>query len=235
MSKSISRLYLDLNKAMENKGMNEKDKDMEKGKSGLGPQHRSSQKVAQQRAMWAFLSSIGHNRNLFIKKPTKIDVKKVKTVEDADVKTHNVGKALEDINMLMGKAAMLGSTENVVVVELMEKAMTARSIPSIPRAMRDDTWRSATAVMTRDHTRFAKDMHTGPLADDMIEELRENEAERTHRLPIYKSCSGCGRTYMAKSENAECPSCSVNKSMYCKTCGSHVVKSQGGISCPLCC
>lgn len=229
-------LYLDLNKSLKTDKEDkeaEDQKEIEKGKRGLGAQHRSSQKIAQQRAMWAFLSSIGHgNKKTDVKKPVKITVKKIDKVKGADVSKHNVGKALEDINMLMAKSVLTGKSQ-IVPVEPTEKALTAAFVPRIPKALRDDTYRSATAVMTRDNTRFAKDIHIGPLDDEMINELRETEAQRTRQLPMYKSCTGCGRTFMAKSADAGCPSCSVNKSQYC-SCGSHLVKSKGGISCPLC-
>lgn len=114
------------------------------------------------------------------------------------------------------------------------KAMTARAMPRMPRALRDDTYRSATAVMTRDHSGLSKDLHTGPLTPDVIEQVKEDEYRRTHQMPIYKSCGGCGRTFMAKSMDDACPTCSVNKSQFCSKCHHHLIKSRGGVSCPIC-
>jgi rubrerythrin len=116
----------------------------------------------------------------------------------------------------------------------MNKAMTASSMPRIPRALMNDTYRSATAVMTRDHSAIAKDMHTGPLTDEVIQELRTEEANRTRRQPVYKSCDGCGRTFMVKSMDDPCPTCSMRKSHYCSKCNSHLVKGRSGTTCPLC-
>jgi DNA-directed RNA polymerase subunit RPC12/RpoP len=117
---------------------------------------------------------------------------------------------------------------------LISKAMRASSVPRIPKAILYDTHRSATSVLTRDFSSIAKDIHTGPLTEEMINDLKESDYQRTHMIPVYKSCSSCGRTFMAKSKSAECPTCSVNKSQYCSLCGTHLVKSQGGITCPLC-
>lgn len=118
------------------------------------------------------------------------------------------------------------------------KAMKASSMPRIPRALMFDTYRSATAVLTRNHSAIAKDvssLHTGPLTAETIKELQEEEYNRTQRTPVYKSCEGCGRTYMVKSMNDPCPTCSVNKSHYCSKCKSHLIKSNGGNTvCPLC-
>jgi len=113
------------------------------------------------------------------------------------------------------------------------KAMTAASMPRIPRALMNDTYRSATAVITRNHSSIAKDIHTGPLTDQVILDVQEEERRRT-RMPMYKSCNCCGRTYMAKGLDDPCPTCSVNKSQYCPACKSHLVKGNGGITCPLC-
>jgi hypothetical protein len=112
------------------------------------------------------------------------------------------------------------------------KAMTAASMPRVPRAMRVDTWRSATSVMTRTNSALAKDMHTGPLTGELIEELKDEEDKRTRQ--IYKACPGCGRRYMAKSLDDPCPSCSIHKSGHCGKCGQQLVKSLGSTSCPLC-
>lgn len=122
-----------------------------------------------------------------------------------------------------------GSNEKEV-----KKAMTARSMPRMPRALRDDTYRSATAVMTREHSGIAKDMHTGPLTGQVIDELKEEEHNRTTQHPIYKSCNCCGRTYMVKSMDDACPTCSVNKSQYCQKCSHHMIKSNGNTVCPIC-
>ena len=132
-------------------------------------------------------------------------------------------------------SAELSGKPHHLASKTVEKAMTAMSMPRVTRAkmMDFDAYRSATEVMTRGNSRFAKDIHTGPLTGEVIEDLKEDEDRRTRNMPVYKSCSGCGRTYMAKSSSAECPTCSIRKSQYC-ACGSHYTKSQGGVACPLC-
>jgi rubrerythrin len=140
-----------------------------------------------------------------------------------------------DISTAPQFAGMPQGAEKSVEVE---KAMKAASMPRIPRALMNDTYRSATAVLTRNHSAIAKDvsaLHTGPLTDEGIKELQEEEYNRTKRMPVYKSCEGCGRTFMVKSMNDPCPTCSVNKSHYCSKCHQHLVKSgNGSVTCPLC-
>jgi len=118
-----------------------------------------------------------------------------------------------------------------------EKALTAAFMPRLSRAQAAQLrmQRSGTDAMTRGNSRFAKDIHTGPLTGEVIEDLEEDAAMRTRQaLPMYKSCCVCGRTYMAKSQDAECPTCSMNKSMLC-TCGHALVKSAGSHTrCPIC-
>jgi len=120
-----------------------------------------------------------------------------------------------------------------------EKAMTASVLPQMPKAARlrpseMDTYRSATMGLTRSNSRFAKDIHTGPLTGEVIEDVYK-EGELRSRQPIYKSCETCGRRYLAKSLDDACPTCSINKSNMCTICGHYLVKSHGGFSfCPIC-
>lgn len=118
-----------------------------------------------------------------------------------------------------------------------EKALCASSLPRVSRgmAMAQDQYRSATSVMTRGNSRFAKDIHTGPLTGEVIQDVDEAAAFRTHQaVPMYKSCCVCGRTYMAKAQDAECPTCSMNKSLIC-SCGHMLVKGpHSDRYCPLC-
>jgi len=156
--------------------------------------------------------------------------------------TQALDRAKESSHEANGHSVGLKMTGGVRVPEFksksegegVTKAMTAASMPRIPRALMNDTYRSATAVMTRDHSAIAKDMHTGPLTDEVIQELRTEEANRTRRQPVYKSCDGCGRTFMVKSMDDPCPTCSMRKSHYCSKCNSHLVKGRSGTTCPLC-
>lgn len=121
--------------------------------------------------------------------------------------------------------------------EAMDKAIGARSVPRLPRAMvQEMIRRNAQSVMTRGNSRFAKDIHTGPLTGETVKELEEDAARRTGRFEVFKSCDGCGRRYkMFKGIDSGCPTCSVNKSSHCGTCGSQLLKSHGGsVNCPLC-
>jgi hypothetical protein len=119
--------------------------------------------------------------------------------------------------------------------EGVEKAMTSRAVPRMPPAMRQEMIRrNAQSVMTRGNSRFAKDIHTGPLTGEVVEEV-EGDAMRRTTQEVYKSCNMCGRRFMEKSFPDGCPTCSVNKSNHCATCGMQLLKSHGGsVNCPLC-
>ncbi len=121
-----------------------------------------------------------------------------------------------------------------------KKAMKASALPKFSRAQvaGEDTWRSATNVMTRGNSRFAKNVHTGPLTPELMEQVRANE--KPGAFDFYKSnpelCTNCGRSYMAKSFPDGCPTCSLNKSTTCKGCGGQMVKGRAGnISCAIGC
>lgn len=121
--------------------------------------------------------------------------------------------------------------------ETTEKAISARSVPRLSRAMlsvlRDDPMRSGSMVLTRPGNIPLR----GDLMNELPEDATRRDQERLERsYGVYKSCSGCGRRYLAKSADAECPTCSVNKSLSCSTCGRALVKSHGGgpAACPIC-
>jgi len=118
------------------------------------------------------------------------------------------------------------------------KAMTASAMPAVRgarlRAGEMDIHRSATMGMTRGNAKFAKDVHTGPLCGEVIEQVEEDAVRRT-KQPIHKSCLGCGRRYIIKSMNDSCPTCALSKSHMCQECGYQLVKSHGGFAfCPIC-
>lgn len=116
-----------------------------------------------------------------------------------------------------------------------DKAVTARSIPRMPPAMRQEMIRrNAQSVMTRGNSRFAKDIHTGPLTGEVID-MVECEAEQRTR-EVFKSCNMCGRRYkLTKGVDDSCPTCSIHKSSHCGKCGKQLLKSHGGsVHCPLC-
>lgn len=119
--------------------------------------------------------------------------------------------------------------------EPVDKAMTSRSVPRIPPAMRQEMIRrNAQSVMTRGNSRFAKDIHTGPLTGEVVDEIEDDAMRRTTQ-EVYKSCNMCGRRFMEKSFPEGCPTCSMNKSNHCSVCGTQLVKSHGGsVNCPLC-
>jgi hypothetical protein len=117
-----------------------------------------------------------------------------------------------------------------------EKAITSMAVPRMPRAMQQELIRrNAQSVMTRGNSRFAKDIHTGPLTGEVVDEI-EGDAMRRTTQEVFKSCDLCGRRYrLLKGIDSGCPTCSVNKSSYCGKCGQQLVKSHGGsIHCPLC-
>jgi hypothetical protein len=128
----------------------------------------------------------------------------------------------------------------------MNKALTSMAVPRLPRAMQHEMIRrNAQSVMTRGNSRFAKDIHTGPLTGEVVEEV--SGGNRAYgKVDTYKSCENCGRRYRlfkgTDSEcptcaiNSECPTCAINKSTHCSKCGSQLVKSHGGgiARCPLC-
>ena len=112
------------------------------------------------------------------------------------------------------------------------KALSTKSFPVTNRSKFDhyDQTRMTNSVMTRDNSKFAKDynFHTGPLTPETIKLTEEESERRTHQKDgIYKSCI-CGRTYLAKSEVDDCPSCSVWKSQLCKKCGNSLMKTKDG-------
>jgi hypothetical protein len=116
------------------------------------------------------------------------------------------------------------------------KAVTARSIPRLPRALQQEMIRrNAQNVMTRGNSRFAKDIHTGPLTGEVVEFVEDEAQKRTHQ-EVYKACGGCGRRYkLFKGVDSGCPTCGINKSTHCDKCSTQLVKSHGGIArCPLC-
>jgi hypothetical protein len=118
-----------------------------------------------------------------------------------------------------------------------EKAMTSRALPRIPPGMRAEmVRRNAQSVMTRGNSRFAKDIHTGPLTGEVIEMVEGDAARRSGRQEVFKACDGCGRRYkLFKGMDGGCPTCKINKSTYCSGCGSQLVKGHGGSArCPLC-
>ena len=121
--------------------------------------------------------------------------------------------------------------------EMTEKALSASSIPRLPRAMlmalQEDPMRSGSMVLTSP----ARAPLHGQLVEELSEDADRRGKERLERsYGVYKSCSGCGRRYLAKSADAECPTCSVNKSMSCFRCGRLMIKSHGGgpATCPIC-
>lgn len=113
------------------------------------------------------------------------------------------------------------------------KAMKASYMPRVSRAQMS-VYESGSRVLTRGNGRFAKNVHTGPLNAEVIEQVEEDAQRRTTQ-PIYKACDGCGRRYqLVKGMDDDCPSCSINKSTHCAGCGQHMVKSHGSLSCPIC-
>jgi len=90
----------------------------------------------------------------------------------------------------------------------MEKAMSARSVPRMPRAlaMQMDSWRNATNVMTRGNSRFSDGINTAVLLPDPTEAVSTAMVDSN---PVV--CKGCGRSYMHKSFPAGCPTCTSRK------------------------
>lgn len=88
--------------------------------------------------------------------------------------------------------------------EKVEKAMSARSVPRMPRAlaMHMDSWRNATNVMTRANSRFSDGINTAVLLPDPTEAVSPALVDSN---PVV--CKGCGRSYMHKSFPAGCPTC----------------------------
>lgn len=142
-----------------------------------------------------------------------------------------MGKAVEGTDKATPIEIPGGSIKGAV-----NKAVTARSIPRLPRALQQEMIRrNAQSVMTRGNSRFAKDIHTGPLTGEVIETVEE-EAQKRTRPDVYKACGGCGRRYrLFKGVDSGCPTCSINKSTHCSKCQTQLVKSHGGtVRCPLC-
>lgn len=92
--------------------------------------------------------------------------------------------------------------------EKVEKAMSARSVPRMPRAMamQMDAWRNATNVMTRTNSRFSDGINTAVLLPDPTETVPQALVDSN---PVV--CKGCGRSYMHKSFPAGCPTCMSRK------------------------
>jgi rubrerythrin len=88
-----------------------------------------------------------------------------------------------------------------------EKAMSAASVPRMPRALaaRMDSWRNATNVMTRANSRFSDGINTAVLLPDPTEVTPEQMASNP------TVCKGCGRSYMHKSFPEGCPTCSTRR------------------------
>jgi len=93
--------------------------------------------------------------------------------------------------------------------KVVNKAMSAASIPRMPRsiaaAQMRDPWRSATNVMTRANSRFADGIDTTALTSDSLETIPEQVMKSNPTV-----CKGCGRSFMDKGSG--CPTCSTNKS-----------------------
>lgn len=129
----------------------------------------------------------------------------------------------------------LGTPHSPARDEGMNKAMTARGIPRVSRAMamNMDTWRSATNVLTRTNAMLAPQGF--PVAE-LAEPAVDAGGRPTTHESVYKSdlsnCPLCGRTF--SKSHGECPSCSMNKALSCKSCGGHMVKEHGGMRCSAC-
>jgi hypothetical protein len=110
----------------------------------------------------------------------------------------------------------------------MNKALSAAAMPRMPRAMAMamDQWRSATNVMTRGNSRFAKHAGAGPLNAEILADIEERTEERTtHPAGVLKACESCGRTYTLRKSDDNCPTCSAR--------GNQVMaKSRGGMLIP---
>ena len=120
----------------------------------------------------------------------------------------------------------------------LNKAVTAQSMPRMPRAMAMamDTWRSATRVLSRNN--IESHVGEGHLKGELLEQSNYNAQQYGAQPPvdILKACGACGRSYtFRKGITEECPTCSINKSNYCSRCNEHLVKSSGGAKfCPQC-
>jgi hypothetical protein len=162
----------------------------------------------------------------------------------AKIKEATQKKGEPPISLVNKKEGVKKSEENVdkatpihLPTSPVSKALTARAMPRMPRAMQQEMIRrNAQSVMTRGNSRFAKDIHTGPLDGETIKTVEEDEHIRTGRQEVYKSCDGCGRRYkLFKGMDDGCPTCNINKSTHCDACGRQLVKSHGGsIRCPIC-
>lgn len=139
--------------------------------------------------------------------------------------------------------SLLNKAHKSVEDNQVSKALKASSVPRLPRAylaQPKDIFRSATDIITRKDSRLFKDiqtLHTGPLSNDVIDQMKKDEEERTHRH-IYKGqeydhCLTCGRTF--SKSFSDCPTCSISKSSMCKACGKHLTKTIGGsLKCSYC-
>lgn len=115
----------------------------------------------------------------------------------------------------------------------MGKALRASFVPRLPRAMAAslDTWRSATNVLTRTNAMLQPQ---APLTPDPLADAGGRPSTHTE---FYKSdlmrCENCGRAF-AKS-HGECPTCSMNKALTCKSCGASMHKGRDGeLRCSAC-
>lgn len=114
----------------------------------------------------------------------------------------------------------------------MNKAVGAMSVPQMPRAMAMamDQWRSATNVLTRGNSRFAKHAGTGPLNGEVLAQVEDDSQERTtrhYRNPVLKACGGCGRTYTLRKSDDSCPTCSsLPFSVMSKSRGGMLIPSE---------
>lgn len=129
--------------------------------------------------------------------------------------------------------AQMGAGEVHMPGREVSKAMMASSIPRMPRGMAAsmDTWRSATSVLTRTNAMLHPQ---APLTPDPLADAGGRPSTHTG---FYKSdlmsCENCGRTF-AKS-HGECPTCSMNKALTCKSCGSSMHKGRDGeLKCSVC-
>ena len=144
--------------------------------------------------------------------------------------------------MGIGEKSMESTKKSFDELMDLSKAVTARSLPRIPRALQPqkDIFRSAMDIPTNKDSRLAKDipsMHAGYLKPDVLAQVRRDEEERTHR-EVNKSgelqdCDVCGRVF-SKSFDA-CPTCQISKAAMCKACGHQMVKGRDGeLHCSIC-
>jgi hypothetical protein len=144
-----------------------------------------------------------------------------------------VVKSIADLASFGDQAAF----EQIVSEQNIDKALSARSMPRVPRAIAQEMIRrNAMNVMTRGNSRFAATAGTAPLNGEVIDDVRGNADPKLKHLQVYKSCNSCGRRYtLSKGVDSGCPTCSISKSQHCSKCQSFLVKSHGGRKvCPIC-